>query len=444
MKVIKNIECSKVLPEHGHCRPIKKILIVEDSLSLLAHIEKSLSEALPVECDTASTEKKAMELLQENAYDLVITDIYLPDSSGNFIGAMIRKKNRLIIITGNDNEDDREKLVSLAIVDYVYKTDEKTLVNYLVNAIRRLIENETTVVAVCDDSKFSRLLIIETLKNQNLQYLELEDGQQAYDCIVKQGLKVDLIITDVNMPRMNGIDFIRHARHVYTTNELPILALSASDKPSIVAQFLKIGANDYVRKPISNEEFLTRLNISLDQSRLYNENQTLIKKLKMAATTDFLTKLHNRNFFYSSIKHIQAQGKREGYQYGIVMIDIDHFKAVNDNYGHEAGDIAIKRVASVIKKSARESDISCRWGGEEFLILVPKSSQTELVQFAQRLRKRIETSVIVIEPGMLEFSITASIGISIGDDENIENVIAKADKHLYRVKQSGRNAVGFK
>lgn len=444
MKVIEKIECSKIFPEYGHCRPIKKILIVEDSLSLLKHIKKSLSEALPIECDIATTEKKAMELLEANTYDLVIMDIYLPDSSGNFIGAMIRKKNRLIIITGNDNENNREKLVSLPIVDYVYKTDEKTLVNYLVNAIKRLIENETTVVAVCDDSKLSRLKIIEILKNQNLRYLELEDGQQAYDCIVTQRLKVDLIITDVNMPRMNGIDFIRHTRHIYATNELPILALSSSEKPSIVAQLLKIGANDYIRKPIGNEEFLTRMNISLEQYRLYNENQVLIKKLKKVSTTDFLTKLYNRNFFYSSIKHIQAQGKRDGHQYGIIMIDIDHFKAVNDNYGHEAGDIAIKRVAKVIKNSARESDIACRWGGEEFLILVPKSNLTELVQFSERLRKRIEASVIVIDPGILEFSITASMGISVGDDDNLENVIAKADKHLYEAKQSGRNTVGFK
>lgn len=444
MKTSESVECRKVALQSKHCVPIKKILIIEDSLSLLNHIEKSLSKALSLEFDTATTEKEAVQLLEKNSYDLVILDIHLPDSSGNFIGALIRKKNRIIIVTGADNEENREKLVSLPIVDYVYKTDEKTLVNYLINAIRRLIENETTVVAICDDSKLSRLQITEVLKNQNLRYLELEDGQQAYDCIINQGLKVDLIITDVNMPRMNGIDFIRHTRHVYTTNELPILALSASDKPSIVAQLLKIGANDYISKPIRNEEFLTRLNISLDQSRLYNENQSLIKKLTMAATTDFLTNLYNRNFFYSSVKHIQAQAKREGYQYGIVMIDIDHFKAVNDNYGHEAGDIALKRVASVIKNSARESDITCRWGGEEFIILVPKSNLTELVQFAERLRKRIEASAIVIETGILEFSITASFGITIGDDDNIENVIAKADKHLYLVKESGRNAVGFK
>ena len=444
MQKLDKIGCDSITPQRQHCSSIKDILIIEDSPSLLKHIHKCLLQALPLNYDTASTQKEAMSLLESKSYDLVIMDIYLPDSSGNFIGALIRKKNRIIIITGVDNEDNREKLVSLPIVDYLYKTDERTVVTYLINAIKRLMQNEQTVVAVCDDSKLSRLQITQILANQNLAYLELVDGKEAYECVAKQGMQIDLIITDVHMPRMGGIDLVRNIRHTYTGNELPILALSSSEKSSLVSQLLKIGANDYVSKPISNEEFLTRLNATLDQSRLYHENQLLIQELQMAATTDFLTKLYNRNFFYSTIKHVQAQAKREGYQYGILMIDIDHFKHVNDNFGHEAGDIAIKKVAHIIKKTARESDIACRWGGEELLILVPKSSLTELVQFAERLRIRIESSPIIVETEILEFSITASFGVSIGDDDNIENVIAKADEYLYKVKESGRNAVGFK
>ncbi len=444
VQVFDKPECDKILPERKYCSPIKKILIVEDSLSLLEHIQTSLCEALDIECDIAATEKEAAALLKVGSYDLVIMDIYLPDSSGNFIGALIRKKNRILILTGSDDEVQREKLVSLPIVDYLYKTDEKTIVSYLIRAIKRLMKNEQTIVGVCDDSKVSRLQIMSILANQNLAYVELFDGKDAYEYIVEQGMKVDLIITDVNMPRMNGIDLVRHIRHSFSANELPVLALSASEKPSIVAQLLKIGANDYVNKPISNEEFLTRLNATLDQSRLYHENQIMIKQLQMAATTDFLTKLYNRNFFYSSIKHVQAQARREGYKYGIIMIDIDHFKQINDNYGHDAGDMALKMVAEIISEAARESDIACRWGGEEFLILVPKSNLTALVEFSERLRKLIEDSPIVIDPLFLEFSITASFGVTIGRDEDIEVVIARADEYLYKVKESGRNAIGFK
>ena len=444
MPISEVLQCDNFLLETKHCTSIKSILIIEDLSSLAQHIQQSLIQEFDIEIEIAGTEKEAIEVLENRSFDLIIVDIVLPDSSGNFIGKLIRDKNRIIVMTARENEVEREKLVSLPILDYIYKTDEKTIVSYLINEIIRLQKNTNTVVAVCDDAKLSRLQITQMLQQQNLAYYEFEDGQQAYECIIQEGLKVDCIITDLHMPHMDGMDLIRYIRHDHTFNELPILALSASDKSSTVAQLLKIGANDYVSKPIRKEEFIVRLNASLDQSRLYRENISLIDELKMAATIDFLTKLYNRNFFYNSVKHIQAQGKREGSKYGIVMIDIDYFKQVNDNYGHEAGDLTLKRVANVIKNSVRASDIACRWGGEEFLILVPKSNLTELVQFSERLRQRIESSEIIIDPLMLKFSVTASFGVTVENEDNIEVAISRADKYLYNVKESGRNAVGYK
>lgn len=436
--------CSDIIVQSKHCTSIQRILIIEDSVALQQYIVDKLSHALDLKCDVATTETEAMRLLDTNSYDLIIVDIYLPDSSGNFIGALIRKKNKIFIITASEDELQRSKLVSLPIVDYLYKTDEKTTINYLIKSIRRLQENEQTVIAICDDSRLVRLKMIDVLIQQNFSYVEFENGQNAHECILNKGFKVDLLITDVDMPKMSGSDLVRYIRHRYDKNELPILSLSASQKGSIISQMLKLGANDYVSKPFSNEEFITRLNSSLDQSRLYNENQKLIKKLEKMGTTDFLTQLYNRNYFYSVVSHMQAQAKRDNHMMGIIMIDIDHFKHVNDNYGHESGDKALKHVSELIHQSARESDVACRWGGEEFLVLVPKSSLTALVDFAERLRKLIEKSPVVIEKTILEFSLTASFGVAIGKDESLETIIAQADRCLYNVKESGRNAVGFK
>jgi len=407
-------------------------------------IANNLSDTFDIRCDVATTEAEAVAHLEEKSYDLIIIDIYLPDSSGNFVGALIRKKNKIIIITGSEDERERENLVSLPIVDYLCKTDEKTIIDYLIQSVKRLQENEQTVVAICDDSKLVRLKMIDILIQQNLAYVEFENGEQAYECILGQKFKVDLLITDVNMPKMSGDDLIRHIRHEYTKNELPILSFSSSEKKSTVSQMLKLGANDYINKPFLNEEFITRLNSQLDQSRLYLENKRLITELEAMSTTDFLTKLYNRNYFYSVVTHMQAQAKRGGYTLGLIMLDIDYFKHVNDTYGHEAGDKALQQVSTIIYENARESDVACRWGGEEFLILVPKSSLTALVDYAERLRKLIEANPIIIDAGILEFSITASLGVAIGKEENIEILIAKADECLYKIKESGRNAVGFK
>jgi diguanylate cyclase (GGDEF)-like protein len=306
--------------------------------------------------------------------------------------------------------------------------------------------NVNGLVVICDDSQLSRLQIKKLLVNQNIKFIELTDGQQAYDCIINHSIKVDLLITDINMPKMNGIDLIRNIRLTYTYSQLPILALSGSDKSSFIAQLLKTGANDYISKPIYSEEFLTRLNITLDQSRLVRENNILINKLQDLATTDHLTKLHNRNYFYNNIEHIQAQSKRDKKQYGIMMIDIDYFKLVNDNYGHEAGDIALQEIAKTINLSLRDSDIACRWGGEEFLIIVSNSTLSELTQLAEKIRAIIQKHKIVVEPTILEFQVTVSIGVAISNEHNlmnVENVIKEADRRLYLAKESGRNRVVF-
>ncbi|MDB2562287.1 diguanylate cyclase [Sulfurimonas sp.] len=440
------LENEKYVLNNAHCSSIEKILVIEDSLMLLHGIKTIIKEELTIDCDIASSEKDAMDLLQKNSYDLVIADIYLPDSSGNFIGYLVRKKHRIIIITASENEEKRAKIASLPIVDYLYKTDETSILNYLVNSIRRIQKNEKSIVMICDDSQLSRLQVRQLITQQNLPYIELKDGQEAYDCIIQDQVKIDLLITDVNMPKMDGINLIRYIRHHFTNNELPVLAFSSSDKASLVAELLKTGANDYISKPINNEEFLTRLNISLDQSRLYAENQKLIQDLKIMSETDFLTKLYNRSYFYRAIKLVQTQAKRHKQAYGIVMLDIDHFKLVNDNYGHDAGDNALVSVAKTLLDTARESDIICRWGGEEFLILVPNTTIEELSGFGERLRSTIESTPITSLDSPLKFNLTASIGISISvssNIENVENVIFNADQKLYQAKNSGRNCVVF-
>ncbi|MFT5661561.1 MAG: diguanylate cyclase (GGDEF)-like protein [Sulfurimonas sp.] len=427
-----------------HCRPIEKILIIEDSLLLLNTLKNALDQEFHIDCDIAANEKEATHLLKINSYDLVIADIYLPDSSGNFIGYLIRKKHRILVITASQDETRRTKIASLPIVDYLYKTDEKSTLNYLINSIRRLQKNINLPVMICDDSNLSRLQLAQLVVQQNLPYICVKDGQEAYDCIIKHKTEIALLITDVIMPRMDGCDLIRHIRHKYTSNELPILALSASKKSSIVAQLLKIGANDYVHKPINNEEFLTRINISLDQSRLYLENRKLIDILQKMSETDFLTKLYNRSHFHKTIKSIQAQAKRNKSTYGIIMLDIDHFKSVNDTYGHETGDIALVSISKILLETARESDTIYRWGGEEFLILVQNTNEDELYNFAQRMRQIIKSTSISVPNTPIEFTVTISIGIALSTSSNInnaQNIIYNADQKLYQAKTRGRDCV---
>jgi len=434
------MKCPKAECVKNHCRVIKHILIIEDSTNLTTHLKEKIDEHFSFRCDVAATESVARDMLRRKRYDLILTDIYLPDSTPYFIQELTKENHRVIVMTGSDNDSVRTTLLALPIVDYVVKSDAKTLVNYLIKTIERLNTNRNMVIGICDDSKLARSIMVRLVIIQNLGYVEFEDGQQVLSCIMEDTLGVDVLLSDYEMPNMNGLELLRQLRHTFLDSELPFISLSASDKPHLLGQFLKSGANDYLKKPFTNEEFLTRLNLTLDHLYSTRKTASLMKELEQVATHDFLTQLYNRNYFYSQVSHVVSNAFREKVEYGILMIDIDFFKKVNDTHGHYAGDVAIKHVASTLKSLARASDYCCRWGGEEFLILVPKTTPLELEHFGQRLRHAIEESTIIVNDE-LSFQITISVGGAAQFNTDFNILISRADEMLYEAKKSGRNCV---
>lgn len=435
------MQCDQYSIINSHCRTIRHILIIEDSVSLANHLKEMIDEYFSFRCDIATTEIQAKELIRRKRYDLVIADVYLPDSTGNFLGELIRNNLRLIIMTASESDELRSGVLTMPIIDYVVKNDAKTLVDYLINTIQRLNSNHDALIGICDDSKTSRHLMIQLVKSQNLPFIEFAHGGEVYDFLVKEKCHLEVLVCDYEMPKMNGLELIRHLRHEYLTCELPIIAISSSDKPHLTVQFLKAGANDYIKKPFGNEEFCTRLNLTLDQMYVNRRNKALRIALEKAATHDFLTQLYNRNFFFTQIHHITSDAIRQKKAYGILMIDIDHFKHVNDTYGHHAGDIAIIHVANILKSTARTSDYCIRWGGEEFLILVVHTTALELGQFGERLRRAVEKSEVCVMDENISFSITISIGGAVGLSESSKEMIVQADELLYQAKKAGRNCV---
>lgn len=424
-----------------HCKKIETILIIEDSISLATHLQEQLETILNFSCDIAHTENEAKNKIASKQYDLVINDLHLPDTTSEFMSYLIESGLRVIIITGNENNEKRSKILAYPIVDYVLKSDAKSLVQYLVKTIKRLNQNRFSVIGICDDSKFSREVMIQLIKPQNLSYIEFNNGEEAYQAINKYHVTVDMLLTDYLMPKMDGLELIRHLRHELSSDNLPIICISASNKPNILVQFLKTGASDYIKKPFENEEFLVRLNITLDQLYMRHHNLELIKQLQQANSYDFMTQLYNRNHYFSIIDHITSNAIRNNLPYGMLMIDIDYFKKINDTYGHHTGDIAIQHVSGLLKQITRTSDYCFRWGGEEFLILIPFSTAQELFNFAERIRQAVENSPLYVENLHLTLDITVSIGGTISMDDKSERVISKSDEMLYESKKAGRNCV---
>ncbi len=230
---------------------------------------------------------------------------------------------------------------------------------------------------------------------------------------------------------MQGVEFTRRLRTLRSRDKVAVIGISGNTDASLIPRFLKNGANDFLRKPFSREEFFCRVSQNVDQLELIGTLQDL-------ATRDFLTGLPNRRSF---LEHSQRQlGKAEG-SVAVAMVDIDHFKHINDTYGHEAGDDALRAVAGAVAAHARSHDLTARFGGEEFCALVPYLGESESVEYFESLRAQIEA--LEVDVGGQTLRMTVSIGVfrTRFPGQTLNHLLSEADRRLYLAKAGGRNRV---
>jgi diguanylate cyclase (GGDEF)-like protein len=233
------------------------------------------------------------------------------------------------------------------------------------------------------------------------------------------------------MPHVNGLELVIALRKMHKKDSFPVIGLSSDDDSSV--EFLKYGVNDFIRKPFFHEELSSRVNNSLDAL----EN---IQKLHSIANTDFLTQVSNRKHFYIEMSKYYQISQKKRKPFALAMLDIDHFKNINDTYGHDIGDKVIKILAKTIKDNIKGRDIVARFGGEEFCIVLKDIDNAPAVNFFDSLRKKISLLSINIDE-QTKISFTVSIGIATTCNGSLEEMINKSDKHLYKAKKLGRNKV---
>ncbi len=221
-------------------------------------------------------------------------------------------------------------------------------------------------------------------------------------------------------------------------HDLPLIAF-AEDQQGLINGF-QLGASDSFRVEIDSTELNARMTRHLERWQRLLELRKSKEQLQQLALTDPLTQLGNRAVFDTSIKHATACMHRAGSPYSLLMIDLDHFKKFNDNYGHQAGDTVIRNVANAIKTSARDADICCRYGGEEFAVILPDTSASNAQVLAERIHQQV--AKVSNHQAIGQMAITVSIGISCADADRISHpkqLIEEADRALYQAKDNGRN-----
>ena len=412
---------------------MKKVLIVQSKECLKQTLLIQIKNVIDIDVDVASDIKEAKEMINNNKYFIMLLDYNMSNNYVEDIEKFISKMNIPTIIMSDDvNVMKKSNLERALIVDFVIKESPEVLA-YIVKSIHRIYNNLKTKVLIVDDSASDRKYISLMVKNQMYQVVTAMDGEEGLS-MLKKDSSIKVVITDIHMPNMNGIEFLKFIREKKMQNELAILGVS-SDQESLI-RFLKLGANDFVIKPFSKREFIARLNHVVT---VYEQ----IKELDELSSRDYLTQLRSRKYFFETVTPYLHKAYQRDESCAIAMIDIDNFKKINDTYGHDVGDIVLKRLAKVLHDGLKGSDIIARYGGEEFCVFLRDTDASSALKVFEFLRKKVEDEKIkiinVADDIMISFTI--SIGVNTNVDTTLDKMLSKADYLLYKAKKQGKNKV---
>jgi two-component system cell cycle response regulator len=294
------------------------------------------------------------------------------------------------------------------------------------------------MVLVADDSAVVRAVVRSQLADQGFDVIEAGDGQQALDAV--RECRPHVVLLDVEMPVMDGLQVLQEIKGDPDVADIPVVFLTARDGTSDLVGALEMGAQDYLRKPFDPSELLARVRAAHRVKSLQDELRQRNADLDLVSRTDALTGLWNRRHLADQLPGAGSLAQRHGVPLSAVMVDIDHFKRINDADGHSAGDRVLQEVAARLRTSVRAEDLLARWGGEEFLVVLPLAGAKGAASLAERIRETIAGQPIA--DGHRTVEITVSVGFAtLLEGEGMEAMVARADAALYEAKRAGRNRV---
>jgi diguanylate cyclase (GGDEF)-like protein len=399
-----------------------KILIVEDSeiysKLLKKHIDKYLVFA---ECFSVKSFEELQKKDDLDTFDLFLCDYILPDAfDGEHIYYLLEKSPNVIVMSQFEKEFMNSDLQH-KIIDFIVKDDYHTI-DYLMRFIKHLYRNRDINMLIVDDSDIVLKTERKILEKININVFAASDGREALNII--ENKKIDIVLTDINMPEMDGQELLIAIREKYNMTELPVIVISGDTQSGKFLKTLKLGANDFLTKPFLKEELVLRVNNLLEICDNLN-------KFKKQLQVDPLTKAYNRLFLEGNLENIFNINDSKT----ITMLDIDHFKNINDTYGHQVGDEILIHFVNTIKDTVRKSDFIIRYGGEEFLIYMPNTLKEEALSVLYKIKNNLKP--------FKDIAYTFSAGIS-DEGETLAEMVKIADKRLYKAKNAGRNKIIFK
>jgi diguanylate cyclase (GGDEF)-like protein len=406
------------------------ILLVEDQKSLCFMIRDMLVARWS--CDVVTThtlDETRIELAKDpSRFFLAISDINLPDTYDcEVLDLLIENDVPTIAVTGNLDPGNIQRFRQKGVIDFVLKYTINAY-GYVTDLVGRIYSNSSKHALVAGDAENLNRRIGRRLERQLFSVDYVMSPNEIVDKI-KQNPNIKLVVLDYNRPENSTDEIIAELRKNYDKKSLVIIVTSKKDSHDLAEISLKLGANDFIRIPFSDAEFGSRVNRSMDLHDAYNE----IAKL---AYLDDLTGLANRRAFFNRATDMFNNSSASKSSLGLMMLDIDRFKTINDQYGHYAGDMVLKHLSNLLSK-AFKGELLARLGGEEFVVLTDDT--TTLKDKSEKLRSVVENAIVKVDGETIQYTI--SIGLSTHPADNIDVFLQHVDELLYQAKATGRNRV---
>jgi two-component system, cell cycle response regulator len=295
-------------------------------------------------------------------------------------------------------------------------------------------------VLIADDSATSRLLLRSALKRWGYEAVIAENGAQAWEILAAPDAP-SMAILDWVMPHMTGPEVCRRVRETHREPYTYILLLTSKNTKNETVEGLEAGADDYIVKPFDEHELQVRLRAGKRIIDLQMNLLTAREELRERANKDVLTMLPNRPAIAAVLELELARCHRDQRTVGVILLDIDHFKKINDTYGHFAGDAVLRETAARLRGNMRPYDQVGRYGGEEFLVILPNCDLEQAATQAERMRQKLHTEMMIVDGAEMHVSASFGVTVSDGSERSPEVFVRVADEALYRAKANGRNCV---
>jgi len=421
---------------------------------------------------TAVSGQEALAICERADCDVVLLDVMMPDMDGFEVCRRIKSGIAthhipVVIVTALDQPSDRVKGLESGADDFLTKPVSDVALIARVRSLSRLklMTDELRMRAVtsreiglespernalAEAGRNGRVLMVDdrpalsermqaTLSSEHVVDMEGDPTEALFHAA--EG-NYELVVVSLDLANFDGLRLCSQLRSLERTRNVPILAIAESDSNARLVRALEIGVNDYLVRPFDKHEMLARVRTQIRKKRYTERLRDSVQLSIEAAVTDPLTGLYNRRYMETHVGTLVDQAAARDKPLSVLVLDIDYFKSINDTYGHDAGDDVLQDFAIRIRKSIRGIDLACRYGGEEFVVVMPETDMAVATMVAERLRRRIASEPFPIQKGTRTIDVTISIGIAaLAPDDDAAAVIKRADQALYRAKRDGRNRV---